>query len=106
MQRVSPLNSLAFDPGLCSGCGTCVEVCPQGVFILQDQAAVVTRPDDCIECGACELNCPSAAITVDSGVGCASAMIWGALSRRKVPGASLVVPCCTTSTLDGSAECT
>jgi ferredoxin len=37
-----------------------------------------------MECGACQLNCPTAAITVDSGVGCASAMIGAALRGKKV----------------------
>jgi ferredoxin len=41
--------------------------------------ARLVHPDDCMECGACQLNCPSGAIHVDSGVGCAIAMIRAAL---------------------------
>lgn len=36
-----------------------------------------------MECGACERNCPTKAIRVDSGVGCAAAMIRAALTGRK-----------------------
>jgi hypothetical protein len=35
-----------------------------------------------MECGACQLNCPSGAIAVDSGVGCAAAMIKAALRGK------------------------
>ena len=82
MERVSPLHTLEYGAELCTGCGMCSAVCPHGVFRQEDHVAVVARPDDCIECGACQLNCPTSAITVQSGVGCASAMIWAALTRR------------------------
>jgi ferredoxin len=36
-----------------------------------------------MECGACQLNCPTGAIAVDSGVGCAAAMIASALRGRR-----------------------
>ena len=32
---------------------------------------------DCIECGACMMNCPFGALRVRSGVGCAAALING-----------------------------
>jgi len=35
-----------------------------------------------MECGACQINCPSGAIAVDSGVGCAAAMIMAALRGK------------------------
>jgi hypothetical protein len=36
-----------------------------------------------MECGACMLNCVTGAIRVESGVGCASAMIRSALKGEK-----------------------
>jgi hypothetical protein len=36
-----------------------------------------------MECGACQVNCPTDAISVDSGVGCAAAMIRAALTGKK-----------------------
>jgi len=36
-----------------------------------------------MECGACQLNCPTGAISVESGVGCAAAMIYAALTGKK-----------------------
>lgn len=59
----------------CIGCGKCTEVCPHGVFDLDDGKAHIADKDLCMECGACALNCPVNAIEVNAGVGCASAII-------------------------------
>jgi MinD superfamily P-loop ATPase len=63
----------------------CSVVCPHAVFAPDDRVAQLTRPEACMECGACQLNCPTGAITVDSGVGCAAAMIYAALTGKKEP---------------------
>lgn len=78
----SKLNTLTYDAELCCDCGRCTEVCPHGVFTRGDSAARLVHGDDCIECGACQLNCPTEAIQVESGVGCASAMIISALTGK------------------------
>jgi ferredoxin len=44
---------------------------------------VLARPQVCMECGACQFNCIVGAIHVESGVGCASAMIQAALKGQK-----------------------
>lgn len=96
--------TLSYDSAKCVGCGYCAVVCPRGVFRMRpslpktapgtgktaraehpgganargahEKAEIVAR-DLCIECGACMANCPAGAVTVDSGVGCALAIITG-----------------------------
>jgi NAD-dependent dihydropyrimidine dehydrogenase PreA subunit len=73
--------TLRLDRDRCAGCGTCVEVCPQAVLALEERKATVVARDACMECGACATNCAVGAITVRAGVGCAQAVINGALGR-------------------------
>ena len=51
----------------CTGCGTCVDACPSGVYELDEAAGKtkVVNPDDCVECLACEEQCPENAIKVE-----------------------------------------
>ncbi len=83
MIAASTLNTLGYDSKLCIGCEMCVIVCPHAVFAMNGRAARLVRPDACMECGACQLNCPAGAIVVDSGVGCAAAMISAALRGKE-----------------------
>jgi NAD-dependent dihydropyrimidine dehydrogenase PreA subunit len=79
----SEFNTLEYDPALCANCGLCSIVCPHGVFAAGERAARLVRAEACMECGACQRNCPTGAIAVDSGVGCAAAMIRAALTGKK-----------------------
>ena len=81
--KEEPVNTLEYKPELCINCGMCITVCPHGVFKSVKDAAKIVRFDTCMECGACQLNCSVNAIKVDSGVGCANAMILTALKIRK-----------------------
>ena len=67
----------------CTGCGNCTEVCPHGVFDLQDGKAKIVERDLCMECGACTLNCPTEAITLSAGVSCAQAYIFSWLTGKE-----------------------
>lgn len=88
--------TLTLNQAKCSGCGMCADVCPHGVFAIQEKKAMITDLDACMECGACEKNCPFSAIGVKTGVGCATAVINGLLTGSE--------PTCGCST-DGSGGC-
>jgi NAD-dependent dihydropyrimidine dehydrogenase PreA subunit len=71
--------TLTLDKEKCTGCGKCVEVCPRAVLSLTNGTAAIVDRDACMECGACAQNCPFEAVSVSAGVGCAYAVIRGAL---------------------------
>ncbi len=83
MKYLNGVSTLQFTPEKCKGCGRCVEVCPHAVFEMHGETAAVTDRDLCMECGACALNCPFGAISVNSGVGCAAAIIRGMLTGNE-----------------------
>ncbi|HYH82795.1 MAG TPA: ferredoxin family protein [Longimicrobium sp.] len=53
----------------CFGCkyGDCIEVCPVDCIYLADEIAFI-HPDECIDCGACDMECPVQAIYPDTDV--------------------------------------
>lgn len=80
MEAIVAVNTLQYDEARCIGCGLCTVVCPHGVFSLEGRRARIVRDAACIECGACQRNCPVDAIQVDTGPGCAAALIRAALT--------------------------
>ena len=46
----------------------CVEVCPVDCF-YEGENMLVIHPDECIDCGVCEPECPVEAIVDDTGDG-------------------------------------
>lgn len=48
----------------CTGCGTCVDVCPAEVYELKDGKSSPVKVDECLVCRACETQCPENAIEV------------------------------------------
>ncbi len=73
--------TLKVTPEKCTGCGTCLDVCPHNVLSLDNKRIGISDRDACMECGACSRNCPFGAIFVEAGVGCAAAVINGMLGR-------------------------
>lgn len=47
----------------CTGCGSCISICPVGALKLEDGIAVVQ--DNCTLCGACVSDCPFQAILLE-----------------------------------------
>ena len=94
---VKKVVSLSYDAARCTGCGRCVEVCPQQVFAIEDRRAVMVDRDRCIECGACAGNCPAGALSVRAGVGCASAILLSMLTGKE--------PTCGCDSDEGGASC-
>ena len=111
LRYLANVVTLDLDEKVCNGCGICVTVCPHRVFEMagrradgtvdsgcqecgacldsedclfetSSRKAVVIDRDACIECGACALNCPVDAIRVQTGSGCATAVLLGALGRQ------------------------
>ena len=63
---------VAVDWDLCTGCGTCLKVCPQQVFEwvetsghpTSEKKAFPAREPDCVQCYKCETKCPMQAIRI------------------------------------------
>lgn len=56
----------------------CVEVCPVDCF-YEGESMLVINPDECIDCGVCEPECPADAISPDTG---GEAEIWKEINAR------------------------
>ncbi len=67
--------TLVLNPVDCVGCGLCTLVCPHGVLAQDGPKAAIVDHNGCMECGACANNCPTRAIQVTPGVGCAAYII-------------------------------
>lgn len=50
------------DEEKCTGCGSCVEVCPTAAITVKDIAVV--NEDECVECGSCVDECPNGALSL------------------------------------------
>lgn len=70
----------------------CVEVCPVDCF-YEGENMLVIHPDECIDCGVCEPECPAEAIKPDTESGLDEwlelnrkfAAIWPNLTERRDP---------------------
>ncbi len=74
--------TLRLDEEKCVGCGMCLIVCPHAVLRPHNGRVEIRDRDACMECGACAQNCRVKAVSVQSGVGCATAVINSVLGRK------------------------
>ena len=63
-EELTEMVEIKVDHEKCTGCGTCVDVCPVGVFEIQNEKSVPVNVDECLVCRACETQCPENAIEV------------------------------------------
>ncbi len=72
----------------------CIEVCPVDCFYVGENMLVI-HPDECIDCGVCEPECPVEAIVPDSDDKAADwleqnrtyAALWPNITRKGEPPA-------------------
>ena len=98
MQYLKNVATLKLNSELCNGCRMCTIVCPHAVFKIENKKAQIVDSNDCMECGACALNCQTGAISVKSGVGCAAGILNGILNNTEpscdCSGVSVNNSCC------------
>jgi anaerobic sulfite reductase subunit C len=58
--RVRPVRT----PGLCTGCGTCVQYCKENAIQIKNGVSVLD-PKKCVQCGVCIRSCPFNTIQAD-----------------------------------------
>ncbi len=62
-ELLNGLRELTHDRDRCRGCRGCSEICPQGVWEMDDGSrAVMARREACTACRACLVQCPTGAI--------------------------------------------
>ena len=52
------------DPVSCTGCGWCAMFCPMKCIDQRPDGIYEVRPDDCIGCRSCKVNCFYGAVTM------------------------------------------
>ena len=60
---------------------TCVEVCPVDCF-YEGENFLVINPDECIDCGVCEPECPIDAIVPDHTLGEQELIKWTEINAK------------------------
>ena len=60
---------------------TCISVCPVDCFYEADNFLAI-NPDECIDCGVCEPECPVSAIVIDSALEFEEREKWDTINRK------------------------
>ncbi len=99
LEYLKNVATLKLDEEKCIGCKMCLIVCPHRVFSFSDSRAEITNFDLCMECGACMMNCPTGALEVRAGVGCAYAIL-----RSRLKGGEPTCGCSADETVSCCAD--
>ncbi len=54
--------TMKIDHVKCDGSAKCIDACPSDVFEIKENKSFAPNIDDCIECCACVIDCPTGAI--------------------------------------------
>jgi ferredoxin len=86
---ISPMTYAVNDSCIKCKYTDCVDVCPVDCF-YEGENMLVIHPDECIDCGVCEPECPVDAIKPDSDIAekwiklnAEYAVIWPNIARKK-----------------------
>mgnify|MGYP001627773626 CR=1 FL=1 len=67
LPECAPYGQVRIDSTACSGCQSCVWMCPTGALSLsEDQTALAFTESACIQCGMCRAACPQSAIELEA----------------------------------------
>ena len=56
--------SVSIDKEACTGCESCIEVCPVSALSMVDEKATVNE-EECTDCGVCVDECPVEALSLE-----------------------------------------
>ena len=64
--------SLVVEEGLCTGCGTCVGLCPEDCITIESNYVLGSREpvvdqEKCVKCGVCQAHCPTYQVNKEEG---------------------------------------
>ena len=64
--NIHPMEVPSLDEERCVGCGSCYDVCPRGVYVMDAEAGKsrMANAGACAMCRACVKQCPQAALTI------------------------------------------
>ena len=94
------------DVSACNSCGLCGEICPFGLPKANSNGKYeIERPDLCVECSACQRNCPTKAIKMQEQMGCGC--LWDARQRLKgaKAGKATTNSCCGDGSVESNTNC-
>ncbi|WP_319411436.1 ferredoxin family protein [uncultured Cohaesibacter sp.] len=61
------MNTIKYEPDLCTGCGNCYNACWLDVIRWDAEAErpIFAYPEDCVECNFCEISCSEQIVKVN-----------------------------------------